>query len=416
MKIILTSIGTRGDMEPFLALGQLLKDRGHDILCLFPEQFRTLAEDSGFEFASLGSEFIEMLNSSTGITVMSGGRLGIKKITALFKLAAKQKEINKKMILRQEAVIEKERPDRILHNGKTMYPVIWGTENKGKRFLISPVPYLHYVRNHSHLVFNRNFGAFFNKLTYDLANYGLIKTISGSLKILSHPKQLTTSEIKKALLGEKVIYTISPVLFNRPPYWKDHLQVLGYHERIKTMRWQPSSDLETFLETHSKVVLVTFGSMINTNPKQKTEIILDILKRNKIPAIINTASGGLVRLPSYNKDNFHFTDRIPYDWIFPRLYAVIHHGGSGTTHTAIKYGCASLIIPHIIDQFVWNKIIHEKGAGPRGINISRITVNNLEPLIVDLYTRKAYKETAEHLGSTMRNEAFENILCKLIAG
>ncbi|WP_304236597.1 glycosyltransferase [Jiulongibacter sediminis] len=414
MKIILTSIGTRGDMEPFLAIAEILQERGHKVICLFPEQFRSLAEDSGFEFASLGTEFIEMLNSPVGVTVMGGGRFGFKKIRALLKLASMQKEINKAMILKQESVIEKENPDRIVHNGKTMYPVIWGTENKEKRFLVSPVPYLHYVKDHSHLAFNRNFGPFINKLTYDLANFGLIQTISGSLKSLAKPKQLSTREIKKALFEEQVIYTVSPSLFQRPDYWSEKLRVLGYHERKKTLHWSPSKELQTFLGNHPKVILVTFGSMINTDPVKKTEILLDILERNKIPAIINTASGGLVQPENYNKELFHFLDRIPYDWICPKLYAMIHHGGSGTTHTAIKYGCASLIIPHIIDQFVWNKIIYKKGLGPLGINISKISVGNLEPLIKDLYTNKKYKLNAEATGLEIKNEVYRDEICKTI--
>jgi UDP:flavonoid glycosyltransferase YjiC (YdhE family) len=66
MKIILTSIGTRGDVEPFLAIGEMLQKRGHSVLCLFPEQFRDLADDANLAFASLGSRFIEMLESTEG--------------------------------------------------------------------------------------------------------------------------------------------------------------------------------------------------------------------------------------------------------------------------------------------------------------------------------------------------------------
>ena len=62
---------------------------------------------------------------------------------------------------------------------------------------------------------------------------------------------------------------------------------------------------------------------------------------------------------------------------FPKIYAVIHHGGSGTTHQGLKYGCATMIIPHIIDQFVWNKIIYNIGAGPKGIKVDKITTKNL---------------------------------------
>ena len=414
MKIILTSIGTRGDMEPFLAIGEILKENGHEVICLFPEQFRGLAEDSEFQFASLGSEFIEMLDSPAGRTVMGGGKFGLNKLKAYLKLISIQKEVNKEMVLKQESVINREQPDRIVHNGKVMYPVIWGLDNKRKRILVSPVPYLHYVKDHAHVAFNRNFGAFLNKLTYNLANFGLIKTIAGSLKWLSTPHQVKTKDIKKALFEERSIYTISPSLFKRPEYWNERIQVLGYHERKKTTNWEPTEGLNNFITKHPKLILVTFGSMINSDPVEKTKIILNILEKNNIPAIINTASGGLVKPEKYNTDLFHFVHRIPYDWIFPKLYAVIHHGGSGTTHTAIKYGCASLIIPHIIDQYVWNKIVLKKGVGPLGIDVSKINTKNLAPIVTDLYTNEKYKKQAVKVSLEMKSESFRMEICRAI--
>ncbi|WP_075590712.1 glycosyltransferase [Labilibacter marinus] len=407
MKIILTSIGTRGDMEPFLALGEILKDKGHHIICMFPEQFRNIAEESGFDFASLGKEFIEMLDSPAGQIAMGGGSFGFKKLRAYIKLISMQNAVNKKMILIQESVIEQEKPDRILHNGKVIYPVIWSRKNVGKTILISPVPYLHYVKNHAHVAFNGNYGPFLNKLTYRLANFGLVKTIMGSVKWLSSSSKVKQREIQQALFSNRAIYTISPTLFQRPNYWSNHLQVLGYHERSKTTNWEPSKALEDFLGKHQKIVFLTFGSMINTAPAEKTKVIMNVLEQNNIPAIINTASGGLIEPASYNKDLFHFVSNIPYDFIFPKMYAVIHHGGSGTTHTALKYGCSSLILPHIIDQYVWNKINYEKGSGPLGIDVSNINAKNIQAKLLDLLNNNNYKIKAQELAIEMSNEDFK---------
>ena len=140
MKIILTSIGTRGDMEPFLAIGEILKEKGHQVICLFPEQFRSLAEDTDLEFASLGSAFIDMLDSPAGRTVMGGGSLGLKKFRAYLKLVRMQFAVNKDMVRIQEEVILREMPDRIVHSGKVIYPVIWSLENTDKTILISRFP------------------------------------------------------------------------------------------------------------------------------------------------------------------------------------------------------------------------------------------------------------------------------------
>lgn len=416
MKIIVTSVGTRGDMEPFLAIGEILKKRGNQVICLFPEQFRHLAVDAGFDFATLGSEFIKMLDSPEGKIAMGGGRFGWKKMRAYIKLVARQSGINKKMIQRQYETIQNEQPDRVVHNGKVIYPVVWHWENEGKTTLISPVPYLHYVKDHAHVAFNRNFGPFINKLTYQIANYGLIKTIMSSLKWIEKSKEIKQSQIQKALFTNRAIYTISPTLFERPSYWPNNIKVLGYHERNRPVSWEANDELKAFLDKHSKILFVTFGSMINADPTGKTKVILEILEQNGIPAIVNTASGGLIKPKHYNKELIHFVERIPYDWIFPKMYGVIHHGGSGTTHMALKYGCASLIIPHIIDQYVWNKIVHKKGAGPLGIDVSKIKIRNLEPKIFELIRNPSFKEKAEELGRQMQKEDFESEIYKAIIG
>ena len=414
MKIILISIGTRGDMEPFLAIGEILKEKGHQVICAFPEQFRNLAEDSSLEFASLGTKYIEMLDSDLGKAAMGGSGSALKKFLANIKLAKNQNEINKELIKKQYEIIESEIPDRIVYNGKVTYPIIWGLNNRGKNIFICPLPYVHYVRNNTHVLFNSNFGTLLNKLTYSFANFGLVIVVMITKRWLKITKKITRKQIKNALLTNKTIYTISPSLFARPDYWNENLKVLGFHERNKSINWVPDKDLNDFLEKHNRILFITFGSMTNTEPEEKTKIIIDILERNKIPAIINTASGGLVKLGKFDSELIHFVSQIPYDWIFPKIYGVIHHGGSGTTHLALKYGCATMIIPHIIDQFVWNKIIYNIGVGPKGIKIGKIMTKNLEPKIIEFVNNTSFKKKAEKVASQMEKENFKEEIYKSI--
>jgi UDP:flavonoid glycosyltransferase YjiC (YdhE family) len=416
MKIILVSIGTRGDMEPFLSLGEILKEKGHQVICAFPEQFRDLAEDSNLEFASLGSKFIEMLDSDVGKTALGGSGSGLMKFLAFMRLAINQTEINKELINEQYGLIESENPDRIVYNGKAIYPVIWGLDKIGKTTLISPVPFIHYVKNNTHVAFNNNFGSFLNKLTYSLADFGLITTLKITTKWLKMTKKITRKQIKNALRTNNVIYTISPSLFPRPEYWNDNLKVLGYHHRNKFVNWHPDKELSYFLEKHNQILFITFGSMTNPGPDKRTKIIIEILERNKIPAIINTASGGLVKPDKYDSELIHFVSQIPYNWIFPKIYGVIHHGGSGTTHLALKYGCATMIIPHIIDQYVWNRIIFKIGAGPKGIKIGETSTKNLEPKMLELVNNSDFKKKAEQIAGQMEKENFREEIYKSIIG
>jgi UDP:flavonoid glycosyltransferase YjiC (YdhE family) len=410
MKVLLISVGTRGDMEPMLALGQIVQEHGHQVICAFPDQFGVLAEEAGLGFASLGEKYIQLLDSDAGKKAMGGGGSGLERFAATLKLARNQTDANKQLVQRQYEIVQSERPARIVYNGKATYPVLWEVGHPGKTTLISPVPYMHYVRDHAHVAFNRNLGRFLNRQTYALANFGLVTTVRMSASWLGLGRKVTRKEINRALRTGKVIYTISPALFPRPDYWPEHMQVLGYHQRPKSVSWRPDEALASFLARHrdDRLLFITFGSMSNPRPAETTRIIVDILQRNNIPALINTAAGGLVRPDEYDPQLLHFVSQIPYDWILPRVYGAIHHGGSGTTHLALKYGCASLIVPHIIDQFVWDSIIAELGAGPTGVKIGKLSTRDLEPKILDLLRNRAYKERAGQLANEMAGEEFRD--------
>lgn len=405
MKFLLISIGTRGDMEPFLAIAEILKSEGHEVCCVFPEQFAGLADDSKVQFASLGREFIELLDGPAGRLVMGGSGTFWQKLKAYKTLVQKQKPIQKDMLQHQKEICEEFQPDRIIHNGKAVYPVIWSLTNPGKTTFVSPVPYIHYVKGHAHVAFSGNWGIF-NKFSYKLANFGLVKTIMSSVKWLKMGKGVSQRQIQSALLNNQAIYTISPSLFKRPSYWKKNIQVLGYHERNKKLNWEPSKELQEFMSKHKQVIMVTFGSMLNPNPAQKTKALLDVLGKLKLAAIINTAAGGLLEPTTYDREQFLFVNQIPYDWLFPKLQAVVHHGGSGTTHTALKYGLPSMIVPHIIDQFVWNELIAQKKLGPKGPKMKQLSSKNLEHSISDLVGNPIYANNAKLIAQAMAQEDF----------
>lgn len=203
---------------------------------------------------------------------------------------------------------------------------------------------------------------------------------------------------------EKTFYTISPSLFPRPDYWPEPAKVVGYFERDKTINWQPSKELIRFLERHEKIVFVTFGSMSNSNPAEKTRIIVEVLKKQNIAAIINTSWGGLEEIGDRG-ENILFVSNLPYDWVFPKMYAVIHHGGSGTTHTSLKYACPSLILPHIIDQFYWSQTISGLHLGPEGIPIKNIDKKTFESRLLDLMNNPSYKKNATIISKKINTES-----------
>lgn len=407
MKAILFSLGTRGDIEPFLALAERLKKKGYDVVCAFPIQFQGLVDESEYEFFGLSEKFLELIEGEKAKIVLGGKGSFSQKINAYAWMIKESQSMQKEVIIQQHDLIESKQPDIIVYNQKCLFPIIWGMKNKGRTAMLSPLPCtVHEYEGHASLGMGSNLGSFLNKITYRFSNFFLFQTIKSSTKKYhkEYGLKVNSSSIKKHVLKkEKMVYTISSNLFPRPISWTENVHIVGYHERDQASNWVPDKQIESFISKHEKIVFITFGSMTNPNPEQKTKDILEVLVKHKIPAIINTAGGGLQKPVDYAEHVF-FVENIPYDWIFPKIYAVVHHGGSGTTHSAIKYGCASMIVPHILDQHVWNDLLPELNLGPRGISIKKFNSSRFEEKLLDLLNSEKYKENARRIGKEMVKE------------
>ena len=238
MKIILTSIGTQGDIEPFLAIGQILKEKGHQVICAFSEKFREATESLDIEFASLGRKNDDILESETNRKVMGGS--GIKKFLAYIKLMrlTQSQKIPQEKEFKLYELVKQERPDRIVYHSKNVYPLIWEYENRGKTIFVSPFAYFHYIKGHT-FFFGRNYGEFFNRLTFKLADFGVVTATMAAKKWLQIKTEITRRELKSIIHSRKFIYTISPGLFPRPDYWEGNIKVLGHQELKRKTEWKP---------------------------------------------------------------------------------------------------------------------------------------------------------------------------------
>jgi len=416
-KMVVFSLGTRGDVEPFLAVAQILKQQGCEVICAFPEQFRQLTEQAGFSFSGLSKQFLELMEGKAG-PIALGGKGFFRRLVAIIRMFVKSESVQKILVDQQYRLLEQEKPDLVIYSGICAYPVIWGMANPGNTVMISPVPcFIHPVKTRAMQGIRGNLGPFLNKLTYQTFNWilfgNIYRTTKRYHKLFPQVKFSPWSIKSNFLRNEKLWYSVSPTLFPRPNYWPKQAEVIGHLEREQKHEWTPEPSLNDFLEKYPKILMITFGSMVNPAPEEKTRIILRILAKHRIPTIINTSFGGLQR-PANFPEQIYFVEDIPYDWVFPKVYAVIHHGGSGTTHTALKYDCASMIVPHILDQFFWHDVIVKLGVGPKGLPIYKLTEKKLERRILDLYTNDNYHKKAGLIQTRMADEDAENRLSNLL--
>lgn len=410
-------MGTRGDIEPFLAVAEILKESEWEVVCVFPEQFRRDAEEMGFRFYGFSREFLELLDGDVAKQVLGGGGSILSRIRSWSSLARSGYRLSKEMVKLQHEVQLKESPDRVIYHPKCNFALVWGMANPGKSIMLSPIPGMAHPIDHMTVLWGDH-GRTLNRLSFWFVNTVkalTIRLIASKFNTDYPGLKITVSAIKKQMLQkEETLYAVSPTLFPRPHYWPPQARVVGFFERDKTTNWQPSEELLAFLAKHEKIIFISFGSMTNPDPKLKSEIVVEVLRRLGVPAIINTSWGGLQRIDDA-PESILFVESVPYDWLFPKVYAVVHHGGSGTTHMGVKHGLPSLVIPHAVDQLFWNRTISDFGLGPAGLNIRDLDQENLERKLLDLIGNAGYERKALEFSERMVSESDRHALYELIS-
>jgi len=171
MKFLLLSIGTRGDAEPFLAVGDLLQRAGHEVIIALPAQFRHLAEDAGLAFEPLDERFLKLLDGQVARDFMGQRGNWFKRIFQLARLAKTSLSVQKDMIREQRDLIVRHAPDRVLYHPKCLVARAWGMGFPELAICLSPVPnILHPVRDYPHIGITRALGGWGNWQSFWLIN------------------------------------------------------------------------------------------------------------------------------------------------------------------------------------------------------------------------------------------------------
>jgi hypothetical protein len=250
MKALLISMGTRGDIEPFLAVGEIMSERGWDVVCLFPEQFRATTEAMGFRFHGFSAEFLKLIDGSDAREILGGEGSALSRVRNWASLARKGMRLARESVALQHRVQLDEAPDRIVYHPKCNTAMVWGLTRPGRTIMLSPVPGLaHTIDDFAPMW--KDFGRTLNRACFSLINTVKAFAVKSFMQPLAKDTgnvQLSVSALRHAMLEtERALYTVSPSLFARPVGWPDTAQVVGYYERDKTVDWQPDSALLAFL-------------------------------------------------------------------------------------------------------------------------------------------------------------------------
>lgn len=407
MRIIILTMGSRGDVEPYVALGKGLLDAGHIVSIATHDNFKDLVVDRGMTHFPVAGNPQEVLEQEAGRRWLETGQR-MNPFTFVKRMMDAAGPTIRGML--DDYIKACQGTDLIITSTLSALAAISLGEKLKVRVLAAYLQHVHNTRLYPGLmsVPKPRLGGLYNLLTYPLGSMIYWQMLRPHInrwrrESLKLPGLSLKGPFSKlARQRYKCLYGFSPTVVPRAPEWGDNIYITGYWFLEKLSEWQPPSDLLEFLESGEPPVFVGFSSMTNREPETVTRIVIEALEKAGQRGIIGTGWGGLgdIDIP----DNIFMIDSAPFDWLFPRMAAVVHHGGAGTTATGLRAGVPSIVVPFFADQFFWGWRVSELGVGPQAIPRKKLTAERLAAAIKEAVGNNDMRRRAADIGERIRSE------------
>ncbi len=399
LRVAIHTLGTRGDVQPYIALALGLIRAGHTVEIAAPEQFSTMVEATGVGFAPLPRELLDRIDTPEAKAAIAKS----EGFGAGFKLLRQVGPIMQRLFDAELTAARAFSPDVLLYHPKAIAaPHV--AEAIGCGFaLASPLP-------------GFTPAAEFPTPLLGFSSLGPLNRISHSLMIRSSSllfgKMLRKWRVETlgldarprfhAWKGVPTLYGYSPSVVPVPRDWGLDILVSGYWFLEDDADWQPPPPLAEFLAAGPPPVYVGFGSMPMIDPAATTATVVAALERVGQRAVLAGGWGGLGagNLPK----SVLAIDGAPHQQLFPLMSALVHHGGAGTTGAGLRAGKPTLIVPFFGDQPFWGRRVSELGAGPPPIPIRQLSVETLAASIRRAADDDGMRRKAELVGQAIQRE------------
>jgi sterol 3beta-glucosyltransferase len=396
MKIALTTIGSRGDIQPYIALGIELQKNGYSVTILTHPWAKQIVSFYGLSHISVGDD-IDINYSAKQFVENSSNNLKGFKFALNF---------------------------------------IYGTlRNCHKDFLLALKDFDLVI---GHGIVGEAEADILNKpfIQVSIAPMGLPKEYWKSKNIIKEFSVYLSDKIMGAIFGKPYIrfrrdvgvsnfrnknaypyLAIIPIpLFLQSPNsnWKNSTEISGYFFADTPNDYSPPKDLISFVKHEEKPILITFGSMFH-NQEQTNHLFKIVCE-----SLDKSGTRAVLIMPDSNEkevvipENVYIAKQIPYSWLLGQVEIVVHHFGFGTTAEVLKAGLPSIPIPHIFDQKIRASAIHKLGYAFKPLNINQINSNILSSAIVHVKNDQKMKRKCNEAGKKISDEKGTDNAVKLI--
>ncbi|WP_197429900.1 glycosyltransferase [Auraticoccus cholistanensis] len=399
MRALICTFGTRGDIEPFVALAERLVAHGHEAVLAAPEAYRgTVPAPVGF--FPVATEMDEVMRA--GMADLSGPSQALR-------MARRMSTAMRLSLQQQWAAARQVDPTIVVAHPKALGG-LHVAERLGVPVVASlPLPFLTPTGDFPIPFLARPLPARVNRFSYQLNRFtavaygGMINAFRR--RTLGLRRISRFSDLLHTTSGERVpvLYPFSPRVVPVPSDYPASAHVTGYWFRQEQQAaWAPPRELVAFLADGEPAIYVGFGSMgFGRDAGRRGRVVMDALARTGVRAVVSTGWGAL---RAQSSSSVMVIDEAPHSWLFPRVAAVVHHGGSGTTAAGLRAGRPTLVCPVLGDQPFWGRRVQALGAGPTPLRLRDATTSTLAARIRELVSSARLADDARTIGEAIRAE------------
>ncbi|MEM1256033.1 MAG: glycosyltransferase [Cyanobacteria bacterium P01_H01_bin.21] len=410
MKVLIVTLGSRGDVQPYVALGKGLKNAGHEVTVCTSTLFQSFITEQGIHYGHMNNQLMQLMDSDMGRDAMENTHNLWGTIRTNIKLFSQVKTMYRQTLQDVWQTTQTVAPDVLILASKAAF-MAESIADKQKIPLVIALPFPQFVPTAQSPAMgfpDWPLGRWYNRLTYWIVHtaIGLYGGIPNEFrrKVLQLPPKPKGIDLLHRADGSPipVLHGYSQHVVPRPTDWPESAHVNGYWFLDQQDSWQPPDDLKAFLDEGEPPLYIGFGSISGSHPEQLAKVILEALRATNQRGILATGWGGL-QADDLPKTVFRL-EQAPHDWLFSKVSAVIHHGGAGTTAAGLRAGRPTLICPFFGDQPFWGKRIYTLGVGPKPIPQKQLTTDKLAVAIHELVANETMRHNAETLGEKIRAE------------
>ncbi len=402
--ITLLTSGTRGDVLPYIALGEGLLDAGYKIRIAAPLGFANLVQQSKLTFAPFEGNPSDLLIEQGDSTPMTLGTNPIRSIRATQKFIGQARPLYRHML--HTAAKACRGSDMLIHG----LPTIWGAhiaEGLGipaVRAVLQPLAPTREFPS-ALLPFRSSFLGIGNWLTHWAVTQATWLSWRREINHARHtdlglgaahwldPSLRADSNRPLTLNG------FSTQIVPRPKDWNDKQVVTGYWRKNElTDNHVDRPDLQHFIDSSPNPIAIGFGS---PGTRGYLPMLEEALQHANAQAILTIPAKWHGEIKSKNIFPIEYA---PHDWLYRRVKVAVHHGGAGTTSASLHAGIPTVTLPLAIDQFFWGEQIHKIGIGPRPIPQRKLNAENLSQAITQALTDHAMNAKAKTVSAELNKE------------